>query len=59
MLLRDAAQRVGLSHSTLRVQIKNGRLKAVKRGRDWWVSEAQLAAYVRRATQYKERGKRG
>jgi excisionase family DNA binding protein len=45
MILSDAAARLGLSPSTLRVQIRNGRLAAVKRGRDWHVTPAELERY--------------
>jgi excisionase family DNA binding protein len=44
--LAEAAERSGLSPTTLRLQIHNGRLKARKRGRDWVVSAAQLENYL-------------
>lgn len=34
------------SPTTLRVQIRNGRLKATKRGRDWVVTAADLENYL-------------
>ena len=34
------------SPTTLRVQIRNGRLKATKRGRDWVVTSADLESYL-------------
>jgi uncharacterized protein YuzE len=34
------------SPTTLRVQIRNGRLKATKRGRDWVVTAAELETYL-------------
>jgi uncharacterized protein YuzE len=34
------------SPTTLRVQIRNGRLKATKRGRDWVVTAANLENYL-------------
>jgi excisionase family DNA binding protein len=46
LILSDAAREAGLSPVTLRVQIKNGRLKATKLGRDWYVTRAQLNAYL-------------
>jgi excisionase family DNA binding protein len=46
LTLKEAAEDSGLSPATLRVQIHNGRLVAVKRGRDWLVSPAALQAYL-------------
>ena len=46
MTLREAAERCGLSPTTLRVLIRNGRLNAVKRGRDWFTTVAYLEAYL-------------
>lgn len=43
--LSEAAQRLGLSASTLRHQIRNGRLRAVKVGRDWTVTEREIERY--------------
>jgi uncharacterized protein YuzE len=34
------------SPTTLRVQIRNGRLKAAKRGRDWVITAAELENYL-------------
>jgi excisionase family DNA binding protein len=53
MTLREAAEILGLAPSTLRVQIRNGKLAAVKRGRDWDVAPAELERY--RATSLSER----
>lgn len=47
MTLAEAAERSGLAASTLRWQIKNGRLEATKRGRDWLVSRKDLDAYLK------------
>jgi excisionase family DNA binding protein len=47
MTLTEAAERLGLSPSTLRVQIRNGRLKARKVGRDWHVTPAEVERYRR------------
>ncbi len=44
--LREAAVRCGLSPTTLRVLIRNSRLNAVKRGRDWFTTEAYREAYL-------------
>lgn len=45
MTLPEAAELIGLSPTTLRVQIRNGRLQAVKRGRDWMVTRKAIAEY--------------
>lgn len=45
MTLQEAAGQLGLDASTLRHQIRNGRLKATKRGRDWWVTPSEVARY--------------
>lgn len=47
MMLKDAATRLGLAPATLRHQIKNGRLKAAKRGRDWHVTVREVERYRR------------
>lgn len=44
--LAEAAKESRLSPDTLRSQINNGRLRAIKRGRDWAVSETDLANYL-------------
>jgi excisionase family DNA binding protein len=46
LTLAEAADLAGLSPTTLRVQIRNGKLKAVKRGRDWWVTRRSLLDYM-------------
>ena len=46
LTLAEAAEETGLSPSTLRVQIRNGRLKATKVGRDWLVTRPALRAYL-------------
>ncbi len=46
LTLAEAAELAGLSPDTLRVQANRGRLKAVKRGRDWWVARKELARYM-------------
>lgn len=45
MTVTEAAERLGLSPNTLRNQIRSGRLRASKRGRDWWITEAALNEY--------------
>jgi helix-turn-helix protein len=46
LILADAAEVAGLAPVTLRLQIARGRLKGVKIGRDWWVREKDLRAYM-------------
>jgi excisionase family DNA binding protein len=46
MTLREAGERCGLSPITLRVLIRNGRLNAIKRGRDWFITDDDLDAYL-------------
>ncbi len=46
LTLPEAAKLAGLAAVTLRVQVHNGRLKAVKRGRDWWVTRRELERYM-------------
>jgi excisionase family DNA binding protein len=47
MTLQEAAERLGLSPSTLRVQLMNGKLRGVKRGRDWWITPSEVDRYGR------------
>lgn len=47
MTLKEAAERLGVSPSTLRWQIRNGKLKARKLGRDWWVTPNEVERYGR------------
>ena len=47
MSLPEAAQPLGLAPSTLRHQIKNGKLVAKKLARDWFVTEAEVERYRR------------
>jgi excisionase family DNA binding protein len=47
MTLTQAAQVLGLSPETLRVQIRNGKLVATKHGRDWWVTPAEVQRYAK------------
>ena len=45
--LNAAADRAGLSAATLRQQIRNGRLNAVKWHGSWWVDAVELRAYLK------------
>lgn len=47
MTLNEAASRLGLAASTLRWQIRNGKLKAKKIGPVWVVSQRELERYRR------------
>ena len=46
MTLTEAAARLGVAPATLRHQIRNGRLRASKVGRDWAVSEDEVRRYA-------------
>lgn len=46
LTLREAAEIAGLSATTLRVQIHNKRLNAVKKGRDWFITRKALDSYI-------------
>lgn len=46
LTLSEAAKESGLEHDTLRRLVNNGRLKAVKEGRDWMVELADLYTYL-------------
>jgi predicted site-specific integrase-resolvase len=41
----EAAKELGLAPSTLRHQIKNGKLAARKVSRDWYVTADEIARY--------------
>lgn len=45
MTLREAAERLGLSPVTLRIQAERGTLRARKIGRDWHVTPAEVERY--------------
>lgn len=47
MTLAEAEEKSGLSAITLRAQIKNKRLHATKKGRDWFVSWNDVVAYLK------------
>ena len=44
--LSEASRSVGLDPATLRQQIRNRRLRATKRHREWWVKPAALKEYL-------------
>jgi excisionase family DNA binding protein len=46
LTLTEAAALLNLSPTTLRVQVRNGKLRAVKRGRDWHVSQKEVDRYA-------------
>jgi excisionase family DNA binding protein len=43
--LREAAERLGVTPDTLRQQIAKKKLTAVRRGRDWWVTDREVERY--------------
>ena len=45
MTLGEAAAILGVTAATLRQQIANGKLKARKVGRDWWVASKEVERY--------------
>jgi excisionase family DNA binding protein len=45
MTLREAAALLGVTAATLRQQIAHGKLRATKRGRDWWVTAREVERY--------------
>ena len=47
MTLTQAAVILGVTAATLRQQIARGKLRAVKRGRDWAVTPKEVARYQR------------
>ena len=47
MTLKEAAALLGVTPDNLRGAIARGTLKAVKHGRDWWVTEAEVERYRR------------
>ena len=57
--LSTAAARAGLTPATLRQQIRNKRLSAVKWHRTWWVDEASLRDYLRSRAPQGRRSRRG
>jgi excisionase family DNA binding protein len=45
MTTNEAADALGISPDTLRIQISNHRLHARKRGRDWWITDREVERY--------------
>jgi excisionase family DNA binding protein len=45
MTLNEAAELLRVNAASLRQQIRNGKLHAEKHGRDWWVTEREVARY--------------
>jgi excisionase family DNA binding protein len=45
--LAEAAASLGVASSTLRHQIRLGKLRAVKQGRDWYVLPGEVERYRR------------
>lgn len=43
--LAEAADLLGVRHSTLRAQVHRGRLRALKVGRDWLVTDEEITRY--------------
>ncbi len=52
--LMEAARSLGLAPSTLRIQIKLGRMAATKLGRDWYVTPAEVERYRRESLRKRE-----
>ena len=44
--LREASTKFGLSPDSLRVYVFKNKLKAKKRGRDWWTTAKAVAQYL-------------
>lgn len=47
MTLAEAAKALNVTPDTLRQQIARGKLRATKRGRDWWVTPREVERYAR------------
>lgn len=45
MTTAEAAQQIGVTTTAVRAAIRAARLKATKRGREWWITPAALARY--------------
>jgi excisionase family DNA binding protein len=45
MTVREVAERLGLATGTVQVQIRAGKLRAEKRGRDYWVLPSEVERY--------------
>ncbi|HEY8953580.1 MAG TPA: helix-turn-helix domain-containing protein [Candidatus Dormibacteraeota bacterium] len=47
MTLREAAEQLGLSLKTVQVQVRRQKLRAEKRGRDYWIVPSEVERYRR------------
>lgn len=47
MLTHQAAEALGILPGTIRRQILLGKLRAVRHGRDWWITDAEVERYRR------------
>ena len=45
MTIPEAARALNLAPATLRLQVKLGKLHAVKHGRDYWIAPAEVERY--------------
>jgi excisionase family DNA binding protein len=45
MTTQEAARLLGLSPATIQIQIGKKKLRATKRGRDWWVMPREVERY--------------
>ena len=43
--LPEAARNLGISPSTLRLQVKLGKIRATKLSRDWFISDEEVERY--------------
>jgi excisionase family DNA binding protein len=45
--VEEVATALGLARATIRQQIGNGSIRAVKHGRDWWIEPEEVERYRR------------
>ena len=45
MTTKEAAERLGLSLGTVQIQIRKGKLRALRRGRDHWILPREVERY--------------
>ena len=57
--LAQAAEILGVDHSTLRAQVHRGRLRAFKVGRDWLVTDEEIDRYRREVQGQRASRKKG
>ena len=53
MTLPEAARSLGVAPSTLRLQVKLGKLRATKLSRDWYVAPEEVERYRRESLRAK------